>query len=132
MYDIQHYLYGRSDSFEDSEDEFDPRTDRSIGPMTKRLKMLYTALLQARRDAKEGSAQEGVCGLSLFYKITQIRGIFISAVRDEFNLWRDACPPIGVRRGFLIVIPLHAKKRPCPLLTVADEIGSSPDNFSCN
>ncbi|MDO8424379.1 MAG: hypothetical protein Q7S70_00385 [bacterium] len=112
---------GKITEFEDSADELNLKTDRLIGTMSEKLKRLHTLLWRARREAisarmkmpqtKEDEGRVACQSHAAFHRADLIRELFICAARDEHDLWKDGCPAIGARKGFLIVVSLAGKKQ---------------------
>jgi hypothetical protein len=108
--------------FTDSKDELDPRTDEIVGTMSDDLKKLYTLLQKARGVVEDYIAKINF-NLSekelekVYYEIKRlsikaaiIRELFICSARDSHGLWKYS-PRIGVRRGFIITVPIHYKEK---------------------
>lgn len=112
---------GKIAEFEDSADELNLKTDRVIGKMTEDLMRLYTLLWRARREAisartKMSERLEDEWSVAweahaAFERVDVITRLFINATREEYDLWKDGCPAIGVRKGFLLVVSRTGKKQ---------------------
>ena len=112
------------DEFIDSKEELDPKVDEIVGTMNERLRKLYTLLQRTRKSGEEWLDNIDKSNLEeedlqrAVYRVNEIatkagliREMFVCCVRDECGLWDNYEPPIGIRKGFLIVIPLNHKEK---------------------
>ncbi len=111
--------------FIDSEEEIDPAIDLAIGELPDHLKGVYTLLQLANRAMRQTLIKSrtevscsdeqiirNVCGFcEAIRKYKTLRDLFILISRSEFALWGDnCCERLGVRKGFLLVKPVHHKE----------------------